>query len=332
MSTYMRANYICGICGHTFESNTIMSTNSFGSPDLDLRPPEMQRSTMPLWVKKCPNCGYVHSEIEKDGKTHANYIKSKSYITCENNMFKNDLASEFYQYALIELQDNNLEEAYNAFLHAAWACDDSNDKENAVICRSKAIALFERTSMITKEEFILRQVDLLRRARKFDDAILLVSKTRFKDSLLKKIASFQHTLCQHKDDDCFCVKDCDSIFMKLYDEPFELIKTRKKTIEVRCNDKKRSRIKKGDTIIFCRASNLNEKIFVDVVDVKKFATFKELYSSYPMDNFGVSDKTIDDMLLAVNEIYTQEEQHRYGAVAITIKKKPVSLSDLIEGL
>lgn len=38
----------CAVCGAKSRYNVIASTNTFGGgPDLDLRPPEMERSTMP---------------------------------------------------------------------------------------------------------------------------------------------------------------------------------------------------------------------------------------------------------------------------------------------
>ena len=43
--------------------------------------------------------------------------------------------------------------------------------------------------------------------------------------------------------------------MKLYDAPFELIKSGKKTIEVRCNDEKRRKLNVGDKIIFYSLGN-----------------------------------------------------------------------------
>lgn len=112
---------------------------------------------------------------------------------------------------------------------------------------------------------------------------------------------------------------CNTVFMKLYDEPFELIKSGKKTIEVRCNDEKRRKLKVGDKIIFCRYSNPDEIINTEIIGLQEFSTFKELYSSYPMEKFGNEDVTIEDMLVAVDKIYSKEEQDEFGALAISIK-------------
>jgi hypothetical protein len=38
------------VCGSKQTVQEIGSTNSFGAMDLDMRPPQMKRSTMHLWV------------------------------------------------------------------------------------------------------------------------------------------------------------------------------------------------------------------------------------------------------------------------------------------
>ncbi len=64
MSTFREFKKKCTICGTESKFNIITSTNSFGSPDLDLRPPEMRRSTMWLWIQRCPCCNYVNYDVE----------------------------------------------------------------------------------------------------------------------------------------------------------------------------------------------------------------------------------------------------------------------------
>jgi hypothetical protein len=57
MTTLYREKSRCAVCGIATEYTSIGSTNAFGSPDLDTRPPEMQRSTIFAWVQRCPECG-----------------------------------------------------------------------------------------------------------------------------------------------------------------------------------------------------------------------------------------------------------------------------------
>src|SRR5690349_6640199 len=63
MTTIIPQTITCSFCHTPSEQNLIGSTNSFGAPDLDTRPPEMMRSTMPLWVQECPHCGYVAKDL-----------------------------------------------------------------------------------------------------------------------------------------------------------------------------------------------------------------------------------------------------------------------------
>jgi hypothetical protein len=65
MTTYDRKVLRCYCCGKTSEHSILMSTNSFGSPDLDQRSAEMERDTIHTWLQECPFCGYVAFDIEK---------------------------------------------------------------------------------------------------------------------------------------------------------------------------------------------------------------------------------------------------------------------------
>ena len=58
MTTMFRATHKCAVCGEMETYYEIGSTNSFGSPDLDLRPPQMQRGTMGEWIQK-ERCGFL---------------------------------------------------------------------------------------------------------------------------------------------------------------------------------------------------------------------------------------------------------------------------------
>lgn len=64
-TTIMEVSSKCYVCGKTLKYKTWMSTNQFGSPDLDTRAPEMARSTMFMWVKCCPSCGYCASDVSE---------------------------------------------------------------------------------------------------------------------------------------------------------------------------------------------------------------------------------------------------------------------------
>lgn len=60
--------------------------------------------------------------------------------------------------------------------------------------------------------------------------------------------------------------------MHLQDEPFALILSGRKTIEMRLNSPGRENISKGDTIVF--TNNNGDKLKVLVLDIHKFPSFK----------------------------------------------------------
>jgi hypothetical protein len=54
---------VCAVCGNKSVTDGLMSTNTIGPPDLDMRPAEMQRSTMGYWVDNCEKCAINLHEI-----------------------------------------------------------------------------------------------------------------------------------------------------------------------------------------------------------------------------------------------------------------------------
>lgn len=108
--------------------------------------------------------------------------------------------------------------------------------------------------------------------------------------------------------------------MKLFKEPFSRIKSGKKVIEVRLFDEKRSKIKINDEIVFSLADDMKEQIKANVVGIVRFNTFKELYSAFHFNMFGHPEGTnLENQLKDIRQIYSEEEERKYGAVAILIK-------------
>ncbi len=55
----------CAVCGKVSKQIALMSTNAIGYSDLDMRPPEMERSTINTWIQICPSCGYRALDISE---------------------------------------------------------------------------------------------------------------------------------------------------------------------------------------------------------------------------------------------------------------------------
>lgn len=208
MSRISLLNRKCSVCGTESEQRVLTSTNAFGSPDLDLRPPEMQRSTMPCWIQECPHCGYISESIEDDTSINREFLKSEEYSSCSYNDFKSKLAKKFYKYYMINLLDDNYEDAFYAILHAAWSCDDIGDKDKAIYCRKLAIVEIKKIiSNTNNETLLIQKADLLRRAGLFNIVITEYSDLIFKDETLQKIATFQIKKAKQEDDSCYIVGD-----------------------------------------------------------------------------------------------------------------------------
>jgi len=105
--------------------------------------------------------------------------------------------------------------------------------------------------------------------------------------------------------------------LRLHNEPFELIKSGSKTIEMRLYDEKRKLIKEGDIIIFTNRST-DEKLKTKVIKLHLFNNFEELYNSFDSISLGyINNKSANpnDM----EKYYSKEEQSNYGVVGIEIK-------------
>ena len=102
--------------------------------------------------------------------------------------------------------------------------------------------------------------------------------------------------------------------MKLNEEPFERIKNGTKTIEFRLYDEKRRKVKIGDKIEFSKLPDLQEKILVDVLDLYTEPSFEELFEKLYEDKELAKQKAN-----AMYEIYSPENEKKYGVVGIKIK-------------
>lgn len=107
--------------------------------------------------------------------------------------------------------------------------------------------------------------------------------------------------------------------MNLNPEPFAMIRSGQKTIELRLNDEKRQSIKVGDIIEFTQTET-GECLIVQVIAIHRFDSFAELYQKLPLLKCGYTKVDIvtakpEDM----NLYYTPEQQEKYGVLGIEIK-------------
>ncbi len=110
-----------------------------------------------------------------------------------------------------------------------------------------------------------------------------------------------------------------AIEMHLADEPFELIKSGEKTVEIRLYDEKRKKIKVGDTLLFFRGDGKTEFIKATVVGLYTFNSFRELFASDMFSKTGSGILTVGGATESMYRYYTQEQEKKYGVLAIELK-------------
>ena len=107
--------------------------------------------------------------------------------------------------------------------------------------------------------------------------------------------------------------------MGLYGDYFPAIKEGKKSIEVRLNDEKRRKIKIGDVIEFIKVPQQDDILRVEVVNLRRYDTFKAMYTDISLKDAGCEGWTIKEMIDGTYDIYTPGQEERWGTLAITIK-------------
>ena len=204
----------CPVCDVEFETSELMSTNEIGSPDLDLRPPEMRRSTMYNRITECPSCGYSSYGMPED-VNDKEFIKSSKFINCEGVESISDRSKPFYRAYLISRNEGRKEEEFDNLLRCIWSCDDEGDDENAKSLRIKACELlneildnFEKHKNLGDKSTIwIMKSDLMRRSGQFEELIDEYKDSKFEEELLNDIIKFQIEKSKEKDTGCYTVED-----------------------------------------------------------------------------------------------------------------------------
>ena len=134
----------CSLCGQVSVQNAFTAADRTGLPDLDTRPPESLRSSLPYWVQRCPNCGYCAPDIDREYPLAAEVVRRESYQTLLRKRSLPQRARYFLAWAMIQHANGEDLGAGWSALHAAWACDDAGKPAAAVLCRQQSLASFER--------------------------------------------------------------------------------------------------------------------------------------------------------------------------------------------
>jgi hypothetical protein len=197
----------CSVCGMFSEQQVLTSTNRFGSPDLDLRPPEMERSTLCFWLQECPNCGFVSEDLEKAEKGVEEVMATEGFTSLHRGELAGTLIGRCLKRSLLDEELGNVAAAAEHILWAAWAADDAQN-EAAAEYRSKAADRFlTATSTLpngSKETTTTRTriIDILRRASRWNEAIGIAKVLLTRDDLdpiMRSVVQFELRLAQARD-------------------------------------------------------------------------------------------------------------------------------------
>lgn len=177
MTTIFEEEVTCAVCGSKQTVQEMGSTSSFGSMDLDTRPPPLQRGTMELWVHECTECGFVAPELGTSTEGDGRIVASAAYRAELAKTGRSRQASRFVCRSLLDEAAGELASAGWRRLHAAWVCDDVADVDEAREQRLAALGYFDRARALSAmamksvaggDELLL--ADLARRSREFERA------------------------------------------------------------------------------------------------------------------------------------------------------------------
>ncbi len=106
--------------------------------------------------------------------------------------------------------------------------------------------------------------------------------------------------------------------MNLWPQPFAMIQSGKKTIELRLWDEKRQAIQIGDTLVFTNAQT-GETVSAVVLKLHRFPSFEKLYESLPLLQCGYTEEDVKTAKATdMERYYSADQQARYGVVGIEI--------------
>jgi hypothetical protein len=144
----------CGVCGAPAPPPFRAPAPEL-APDLDLRPGEPTRSTLPEWLQTCRSCGAVAPDLGALPPDAAAIVGSPCFTALQA---ETPAAAPFLRWAMLCDPADRAE----AFLQAAWIADDAG--ADASELRRKCAAAWGEPH---DPQSALRLIDVLRRAGSF---------------------------------------------------------------------------------------------------------------------------------------------------------------------
>jgi hypothetical protein len=144
---------LCGVCGAGTAAPFRAPAPEL-APDLDMRPGEPTRSTLPQWVRTCRACGACAPDLATLTRDAADIVGSAPYRAMDGVPKP---AHPFVRWSMLCAPTEKAE----ALLQAAWAADDMPDEQAAKTLRLRTAECWGAPD---RTETALRLIDVLRRA------------------------------------------------------------------------------------------------------------------------------------------------------------------------
>lgn len=158
-----------------------MSSNSWGSPDLDQRPPGMCRATVADWLQECPFCGYVAPSIDKGDAKARSFLDTLEFRAACLDPLADPASRRFLVRAAQDAYYGDRRSAFLNTLRAAWVADDYKARSSeALTLRLRAAAHLEGRPIKSIDTRLLL-LDVLRRAQRWEAAEGLASELAAED-------------------------------------------------------------------------------------------------------------------------------------------------------
>lgn len=214
MTTWIENTQTCCLCGSENDVEILGSTNAMGSPDLDLRPPPMERETMHGWFQECATCHYVSVDLSQQSDEARSIVDSDDYQSLIANSDLPPIARRFALCAMLNAHDREI--AGTALLRAAWVCDDAENSELATSFRNQSADTLKKLQPFENSEehatLATVLIDVLRRSGRFEEATKLANQLlKFKavkrSEVMLSVVKYQLSLCESESSDCHQVQD-----------------------------------------------------------------------------------------------------------------------------
>ena len=147
MTTLRQIELSCPICGNSFQSQAVVTTNAFGGKRTDFH--ERAAGTQPLayLIHMCDECGYSGGERDFNHEAEVSpLLKEHVFNELAPCVTLATTGSGKYEAASKVAEWQGLEERHIAdlLLRAAWCCVDEGDIEAERYYRRHAAWMFER--------------------------------------------------------------------------------------------------------------------------------------------------------------------------------------------